>query len=131
LFFLFLVGVRIRPVAVIVPPVTDVVTYAMRLPVAAAESSGGRVAVALIRTVPGATAAPAGAPAKNRMAVHSRATWNAAAIAWKRAAFIYQSFSGRRFSGRAQPGRNSGIVETGGAGDPRIRRSGRRSGAGR
>ena len=42
LFFLFVFGVRTRPVAVIAAPVTVVVTYAMRLPLASGASSGGQ-----------------------------------------------------------------------------------------
>src|SRR5690349_3316754 len=65
----------------------------MRFPVANEESSAGRVAVALSRTVPDARVALAGAPAKSRTALLSSATSMAATQAWKRADFIYGSLS--------------------------------------
>src|SRR3954451_9855186 len=74
-FFLLLVGVMIRPVAVIRFPLTSVVRYWMRLPVASVASSGGRVAVVELSTMPGSDAAAAGpagatraAPTANRTA---------------------------------------------------------------
>ena len=44
-FFLPVFGVSIRPVAVMFAPVTSVVTYWMRFPVASGANSGGRVAL--------------------------------------------------------------------------------------
>src|SRR6185312_11425703 len=77
-FFLLVLGVRTRPVAVIVAPVTDVVTYEMRLPVDSGANSAGRVAVVLVSTVPASTAALAGDPAKRTVLKQRRTTWQAA-----------------------------------------------------
>ncbi|GIE70488.1 hypothetical protein Apa02nite_065960 [Actinoplanes palleronii] len=60
LFFFPVFGVSTRPVDVVMLPVMDVVTYWTRFPVASADSSAGRVAAVLVRTVPDARAADAG-----------------------------------------------------------------------
>jgi hypothetical protein len=73
-FLLPVLGVRMRPVADVVVPLTAVVTYVMRLPLARGASSGGNVADVALRTVPGTEAATADPPEKTMPAMQRTAT---------------------------------------------------------